>query len=138
MSTVASTPWAPEMSLTPDSLRSAVQRYVETVNRRDPEAIAALFTDEAVQADPASAPPNVGREAIAAFFRAGIDASDDWEFRATGVHTCAPSVAIDFAIAVTMGTATMQVTGIEVFTSAEDGRFSSAHAYWDDADVTSA
>jgi hypothetical protein len=44
-------------------------------------------------------------------------------------------VAIDFEIRVTMGAGTMHVAGIEVFTSADDGRFASAHAYWDDADV---
>ena len=125
----------PDVSVTPASLRAAVERYVATVNSRDPEAIAALFTEDAVQADTASSPPNVGRDAIAAFFGAGIDASDDWEFRATAVHTCATTVAIDFEIRVTMGAGTMHVAGIEVFTSADDGRFSSAHAYWDDADV---
>jgi len=136
MSTVASTPWGPDVSVTPESLRSAVDRYVETINGRDPDAIAALFTEDAVQADPASSPPNVGREAIAGFFAAGIAASDGWVFRATAVHTCGPTVAVDFEIAVTMGTGTMGVAGIEVFESADDGRFSSARAYWDDADVT--
>ncbi len=41
---------------TPDSLRAAVAHYVATVNGRDPAAIAALFTEDAVQADPASQP----------------------------------------------------------------------------------
>jgi len=85
---------------TPDELRHAVETYVATINARDPEAIAALFTEDAVQADPASAPPNVGRRAIAAFFADGIAASESWEFAADAVHTCASTVAIDFSIAV--------------------------------------
>ncbi len=121
---------------TPDGLRAAVDRYVATVNGRDPVAIAELFTEDAVQADPVSQPPNVGREAIAGFFAGGITASDGWVFRADDVHTCGSSVAIDFAIAVETGGATMGIRGIEVFEVAEDGRFSSARAYWDDADVT--
>jgi steroid delta-isomerase len=119
----------------PDELRAAVDTYVATINGRDPQAIAALFTEDAVQADPASNPPNVGRPAIAAFFTNGIDASQGWVFEATDVHTCASTVAIDFTITVDLGGSSMVIRGIEVFESAEDGRFSSAHAYWDDADV---
>ena len=121
---------------TPDELRAAVDRYVATINGRDPVAIAELFTEDAVQADPVSQPPNVGRQAIAAFFTGGIAASDGWVFQAADVHTCGSSVAIDFAIAVETGGATMHIRGIEVFEAAEDGRFRSARAYWDDADVT--
>jgi len=120
---------------TPDELRSAIDRYVATVNGREPVAIAALFTEDAVQADPASAPANVGREAITAFFASGIAASQGWVFRATAVHTCASMVAIDFAIDVSLGEGTMAISGIEVFQAADDGRFTSAHAYWDDDDV---
>jgi steroid delta-isomerase len=120
---------------TPDQLRAAVVHYVETVNGRDPEAIAGLFTEDAVQADPASQPANVGRDAITRFFTDGIAASEDWTFEATAVHTCASTVAVDFAIAVQVGGGTMRISGIEVFEADDDGRFSSAHAYWDDADV---
>ncbi len=121
---------------TPDELRQAIDCYVSTINGRDPAAIAALFTEDAVQADPASAPPNVGREAIAAFFADGIASSETWEFAADAVHTCASTVAIDFSIAVHLGGGTMRIKGIEVFETTDDGRFASAHAYWDDADVS--
>ncbi len=30
----------------------------------------------------------------------------------------------------------MTIDGIEVFVADDDGRFTSAHAYWDDADLT--
>jgi steroid delta-isomerase len=121
---------------TPDELRRAVDTYVATINGRDPEAIAARFTEDAVQADPASGPPNIGREAITAFFANGIAASESWKFSADAVHTCASTVAIDFSIAVHLGEGTMRISGIEIFESADDGRFTSAHAYWDDADVS--
>jgi steroid delta-isomerase len=123
---------------TPDELRSAIATYAETINARDAEAIAALFTEDAVQADPADQPANVGHEAIAAFFAGGIAASDGWTFTATDVHTCADTVAITFQIAIAMGGSTMTIRGIEVFEAAADGRFSSVHAYWDAADVTMA
>ncbi len=121
---------------TPDELRAAVDRYVTTINGRDAEAMAALFTPDAIQADPASQPPNVGREAITAFFTNGIAASQGWTFEASDVHTCASSVAFHFQINVDLGEGSMVVNGLEVFESNDDGLFTSAHAYWDDADVT--
>jgi steroid Delta-isomerase len=121
---------------TPEELRAKIAAYVVAVNSRRPEAIAALFTEDAVQADPASNPPNVGRPAITEFFAAGIAGSEDWTFRAERIHTCAAHVAIDFAIDIVSSGATMTISGIEVFVAAENGLFSSVHAYWDDADLT--
>ena len=136
MSTAAYTPWGPDVAVSPGRLRAAIDRYVATINGRDPAAIAALFTEDAVQADPASNPPNVGREAITSFFENGIAASEGWVFEATDIHTCASTVAIDFTITVQLGTGSMVIRGIEVFEATDDERFESATAYWDDADVT--
>ena len=122
--------------LTADELRARIATYVDTVNRRHPSDIAGLFAEDGVQADPASNPANVGRAAIAEFFTNGVAASDTWTFTAKTVHTCAPNVAIDFEIRVGTGGSTMIIDGIEVFTVDADGLFTSARAYWDDADVT--
>jgi steroid delta-isomerase len=121
---------------TADELRTTIATYVATVNGRDPQAIAALFAADAVQADPASQPPNVGRQAIAAFFHNGIAASRDWTFEAANVHTCVPTVAFDFTITVRLDEGSMVISGIEVFQVGDDGLLTSAHAYWDDADVS--
>ncbi len=121
---------------TPGELRARIVDYVDTINRRDAGEIAALFTVDAVQADPASNPPNIGRAAIASFFESSIAASDSWTFTAKTVHTCAAHVAIDFEIAVQTGGSTMVIDGIEVFTTDADGLFTSVHAYWDEADLT--
>lgn len=116
-------------------LRTRIEEYVAAVNSRDPDAIAAQFAVDAVQADPVTNPPNVGREAIRAFFTSTIAASDDWRFVATDVHTCGHHVAIDFQIRVVTAGQAMTIRGIEVFASDDEGRFTSAHAYWDGADV---
>ena len=140
MSTVACTPWAHDVAsdgsdrqgvagvLSPDELRTSISTYVDAVNSRDPNAIAALFTEDAVQADPASNPPNIGRAAIAAFFEGSIGASDSWTFTAKAVHTCAANVAIDFRIDLVTGGAAMAIDGIEVFSVGDDGLFTSVYA----------
>jgi steroid Delta-isomerase len=122
--------------LTSDDLRSRIADYVDAINAREAHAIAALFAEDAVQADPASSPTNVGRAAIATFFENGIEASESWVFTAKSVHTCADHVAIDFGISVETGGTTMTIEGIEVFVTDDDGLFTSVHAYWDEADVT--
>ncbi len=122
--------------LTADQLREGIAQYVETINSRRPEAIAALFAEDAIQADPASNPANVGRPAILAFFENSVAASDSWTFSAKAVHTCADHVAIDFAIDVETGGATMTIHGIEVYVVGADGLFTSVYAYWDDADLS--
>jgi steroid delta-isomerase len=120
----------------PDQLRSRIAEYVNAVNSRDADAIAAQFTEDAHHHDPVSNPPNIGRAAIVSFFENGIAASEAWTFTAKAVHTCADHVAIDFEIAVVTGGATMTIAGIEIFDADEDGRFTSVSAYWDDADLS--
>jgi uncharacterized protein (TIGR02246 family) len=124
------------MMPTPDDLRGRLRAYVDAINTRDPQVIAAFFTEDAVQADPVSNPPAIGRAAIANFFENGIAASDAWTFTAKSVHTCADHLAIDFAIAVETGGVTMTIEGIEIFSTNEDGLFTDVRAYWDEADVT--
>jgi steroid delta-isomerase len=119
----------------PEQLRSRIAEYVNAVNSRDADAIAAQFTEDAHHHDPVSNPPNIGRAAIVSFFENGIAASEAWTFTAKAVHTCADHVAIDFEIAVVTGGATMTIAGIEIFDADEDGRFTSVRAYWDDADL---
>ena len=120
---------------TSDELRALIAHYVSTLNSRDPHAIASLFTEEAVQADPASNPPNVGRDAISAFFAGSIEASEGWTFSAPSVHTCGDQVAINFQIVVASGGSTVTIAGIEVFTVNDDGLIASVNAYWDEADL---
>jgi steroid delta-isomerase len=120
---------------TSDELRAFIATYVSTLNSRDPDGIAALFAEDAVQADPVSSPPNIGRDAIRVFFTASIGASEGWTFSAPTVHTCGNQVAINFQIMVKSSGTTMTIEGIEVFTVDHDGLISSANAYWDEADL---
>jgi steroid delta-isomerase len=119
----------------PAELRDLIDRYCAAVTSRDVDRVVALFTEDAVQRDPATAEPNVGRDAIRTFFAAGLSASLTTDFSALAVHTCGDQVAIDFKVAVTLDGGSMTITGIEVFTVASDGRIAAVTAYWDDADV---
>jgi steroid delta-isomerase len=121
---------------TPERSRQVVETYVATVNGRDPDALVALFTEDAVQADPASNPPNIGRDAIRTFFTNAVEASEGWAFDLKALHTCGDHVAIDFVMTVSSGGTTVIIDGIEVFALDEDEKIRSVHAYWDEADMT--
>jgi len=121
---------------TPDEIRTLIAGYVAAINSRTPEAIAARFTEDARQADPASNPPNIGREAIEGFFRNSIAGSDSWTFTAERIHTCASTAAIDFRIDLVAGGSPMSISGIEVFEVNDDGLFTSVNAYWDESDLS--
>jgi steroid Delta-isomerase len=120
----------------PEALHDLIGRYARAVTARDPAAVAGLFTEDAVQHDPANTPPNVGRAAIEAFFQSAVDASTATDFEVLALHTCGDHAAIDFKITVTLDSGTMVISGIEVFTVTEELQIASVSAYWDDADVS--
>ncbi len=119
-----------------EELRQLVDRYCAVTSSGAVDDYVALFTEDAVQLDPASAPAHVGHEAIRAFRQSAVDASRAMRFEALAVHTAADYAAIDFRVTVELDAGRMIISGIEVFTVADDGRISAVCAYWDDADIT--
>jgi len=55
---------------TTDEVRALLERYCTAMSAGDREAWLDCFADDAIQEDPVGTPPNVGREAIGAFFDA--------------------------------------------------------------------
>jgi uncharacterized protein (TIGR02246 family) len=122
---------------TTDILLATVERYAATVTKRDAEAYAALFTEDAVQVDPYPTAPNVGRAAIRDFMQRSIDGCLSMLFEVTEVHPVADKAAIAFHITLGLeGGAVMHIRGIEVFTIADDGLISAVDAYWGDQDLS--
>jgi steroid Delta-isomerase len=119
-----------------DELHRLVASYAATVNSRDIEAYVAQFTEDAVQADPIGNPPNVGQEAIRAFWTQTIEGSQGITFEPSGVHSSGQTVAFNFKVTVALEGATTVISGIETFEVAEDGRIAYVRAYWDDRDIT--
>ena len=117
-------------------LREAIERYVVAASSGDAEAYAALFTPDAVQVDPYPTPPNVGREAIAAFIGRSFEACERMRFEVTEHHLVADRAAVTFHITVSLeGGSTMHIRGVEIFTVTDEGLISAVEAYWGDEDV---
>ena len=120
---------------TPDDLRAFAARYADTVASRDADAYASLFAPDAVQRDPASSPPNVGRDAVRAFFAATVGASAGTTFEIRELHTCGDAVALAFTVTVLGEDGGLRIEGVEVFELDADGLIGRATAWWDGTDV---
>jgi steroid delta-isomerase len=105
---------------TREHIESAVERYVGAVGRQDLDATLALFADDARQEDPVGTPPNVGRDAIRAFFEKAYGAPFSTELTGpvlvTGDHA-----AFHFTIRVPLGEDTMTVRVIDQVRFDDDG-----------------
>ncbi len=120
----------------PEQMTATLARYAESFGARDLDTLVSLFTEDAVQADPANVPANVGQPAIATFFQNAFDASTASSWEATARHVCGDQVGVDFRVEVSMEGGSMTIEGVEVFTFAEDARIAAVSAYWGDADIT--
>ena len=120
----------------PEEMSRTLARYAEAFGSRDLDTLVGLFTEDAVQADPANVPANIGRQAIGTFFQNAFDASTASSWEATAVHVCGNHVGVDFEVQVTMEGGSMTIVGVEVFTFADDAHIAAVSAYWGDADIT--
>jgi len=112
-------------------MKAAMQAYIETFNRGDPQAVAALYTADATLEDPVGSPPKRGRQAIEAFYTHSIGTGAKLALDAPirGSHGNAAAMAFTARI----GPLTVRV--IDVMTFDEAGRFTSMRAYFGPGDM---
>jgi ketosteroid isomerase-like protein len=118
-------------------LRETVARYAKVASSRDPDAYAALFTEDAVQVDPYPSGVHTGREEIRTFISQSFDACEAMAFESGEVHPVADKAAFDFHITLNLeGGTVMHIRGTEIFTVTDDGLISAVEAYWGDEDLS--
>lgn len=112
-------------------MKAAMQAYIDTFNRGDPQAVAALFAPEATLEDPVGSPLKRGREAIAAFYTHSIGTGAKLALDAPirGSHGDAAAMAFTARIG------PLSVRVIDVMTFDEAGKFTSMRAYFGPADL---
>ncbi len=114
------------------AIRATVQAYVDAVGAADPDAILALYADDATVEDPAGSPAHRGRDAIAAFYAhsAGYrNSSELLDCRISG-----DSAAFRFRITTTLPEKTVEVVPIDVMTFDEHAKITAMTAYWHTSD----
>lgn len=121
---------------TVEHMRDVVARYTAAHSAGDVDAVAALFAEDAVVADPVDAPEHVGREAVRSFFAGTHQMCDSMDLQATGAVRAAGNwAAVPLKAVTSIGELQLQVEIIDVFTFGEDGLITDMRAYWTADDI---
>ncbi|MDH4185434.1 MAG: nuclear transport factor 2 family protein [Nitrospira sp.] len=124
------------MSLTPDKIRDAVDRYFAARNSLDPAACAACFTDDATIHDPYGATPVEGIAAVREFFEGVAHALQELRIVAETVYPSGTRAAVLFhGSGIGKNGKPVKVEGIDVFEFNHAERITSLCSYWDAAAV---
>lgn len=110
-----------------------VERYIEAFANDDPEAVVALFADDATVEDPVGSPPHRGRDAIRAFYTASMATGAKLKLEGP-VRTTADHAAFAFAVTLNYG-GEKRVDVIDTFRFDEAGKVIEMRAYFGPANM---
>lgn len=123
------------MTVSEETMKRALQDYIDRFNRADAEGVAALYADDATVEDPVGSPVKRGKAEIAAFYKMAVATGARLTLAAPirGSHGNAAAMAFDVRLNLPQGPSLIRV--IDVMTFDDSGRFSSMRAYWGPSDV---
>ncbi len=123
------------MTVSEETMKRALQDYIDRFNRADAEGVAALYADDATVEDPVGSPVKRGKAEIAAFYKMAVATGARLTLAAPirGSHGNAAAMAFDVRLNLPQGPSLIRV--IDVMTFDDSGRFSSMRAYWGPGDV---
>src|SRR3954469_13595610 len=116
---------------TPEQVRAAVDRYVQTFSSGDRDGWLANFATDAVHVDPATAPPNVGREAIGAFWDNTYQLTEKIDLDVHDVIVAGNEAVMVFTINARGAGGGVQIDAVDVFEIDDDGHICGMKAYFD-------
>ena len=118
---------------TQEQIRKTVDAYVDALARADRDAWVDLFAPDAVQIDPVGTPPNVGHEAIRAFWDRAMGMADTIVFDVHHLHVCGDEAAMVFTGTVRFGGGGMAFDAVDILRFDDAGQIAELRAYWDAA-----
>lgn len=118
-----------------NTMKAAMQAYIDHFNRSDATAIADLYADDATVEDPVGSPLKKGKAEIAAFYQMAVATGARLELAAPirASHGNAAAMAFNVRLNMPEGKAHIQV--IDVMTFNDAGKFTSMKAYWGKSDM---
>jgi steroid delta-isomerase len=117
--------------VTPEQIRKTLDAYVDALARADRDAWVELFAPDAVQIDPVGTPPNVGHEAIRAFWDGAMGVADTIVFDVHHLHVCGAEAAMVFTGTVRIGDGGVVFEAVDIIEFDDAGRITQLRAYWD-------
>jgi steroid delta-isomerase len=120
----------------PEHAIAMIERYALAATESRVDDIAALFADDAELRDPFDGEVQRGRDAIRAFFAAGVSMIDRLAVNGpVRVTADAASAAAPMIAEVVVEGAKLEMDTIDVFFFDDDGLFSVMHAFYGPANV---
>ena len=112
-------------------------QYTKAIETRDRPGLLDLFAEDAVQIDPYPSAPNVGRDAIGAFFDQTWQMTEAMEFIVGKAIVSEDRGVFPFTVRSTVGGGQVEVDAIDVVRFAADGRIAELTAFVDYAGMRS-
>lgn len=121
--------------LSEESMRAALQAYVDAFNRSDADAVVALFADDATVEDPYGKPAMVGKAAFGPFFQYAVGLGAKLTLQAPIRASQGDAGAMCFEVKVFFQGAMQLIRVIDVMTFNDAGKIRSMKAYWGTSDM---
>jgi steroid delta-isomerase len=120
---------------TPEQMSAAVLGYVDAFDKGDPEAVVALFAEDATVEDPVGTPLKVGHAAIREFYTASM--ATGAKLRLDGpIRLATEYAAFAFQVQLTMGGKDLTVDVIDTFKFNAGGKVTEMRAYFGPSNMT--
>lgn len=120
---------------TPEQMSAAVHGYVGAFDKGDPEAVVALFAEDATVEDPVGTPLKVGHAAIREFYTASM--ATGAKLRLDGpIRLATEYAAFAFQVQLTMDGKDLTVDVIDTFKFNADGKVTEMRAYFGPSNMT--
>lgn len=121
----------PTITLTRGQVEAVVTAYAEAMSNADADALAELFTHDAIRQDPVGGTPDHGREEIRdAFSRVFSATTGTIHFQPGPVRGAGNVYAFTFSHTVQNDAGSQTLNGIDVFALTAGGLIGAAAAYW--------
>ncbi len=121
--------------LSEESMRAALQAYVDAFNRSDADAVVALFADDATVEDPYGKPAMTGKDAFGPFFKYAVELGAKLTLQAPIRSSQGDAAAMCFDVKVNYMGAMQHIRVIDVMTFNQAGKIQSMKAYWGLSDM---
>jgi steroid delta-isomerase len=119
----------------PAAIEAAVHAYVRALNAGDLDAVVALYADDASVEDPVGAAPQVGREAIRAFYRRSLSVPLVVALEGP-VRVAGSECAFAFSVSLTWEGKAMTIRPIDTFRFDGSGRIAQMRAFFGPGNVS--
>lgn len=117
------------------TMKAAMQAYIDCFNRSDAAAIADLYSEDATVEDPVGSPVKQGKAEVAAFYKMAVATGAKLKLAAPIRASHGNSAAMAFDVQLNMPTGEAIIQVIDVMTFDEAGKFTSMRAFWGKSDM---